>query len=149
MALRIKSLLYDQGYTIPGARQVFKTEAKLRETAVPDALSAASSTNAVAEPVAAPQTTITTPENDPAVIVRRTAQLQALRRELNAMLTLLQNPVAGSGRSGTATHSSTPRPRLVLEPRPEPKPAPARLETLRLVSSEREPRSRASVSLVE
>ena len=24
MALRIKSLLYDQGYTIPGARQVFK-----------------------------------------------------------------------------------------------------------------------------
>src|SRR5581483_8999770 len=28
MALRIKSLLYDEGYTIPGARQVFKTEAK-------------------------------------------------------------------------------------------------------------------------
>lgn len=26
MALRIKSLLYDQGYTIPGARQVFKSE---------------------------------------------------------------------------------------------------------------------------
>src|SRR5665213_3217605 len=28
MALRIKSLLYDQGYTIPGARQVFKAEVK-------------------------------------------------------------------------------------------------------------------------
>jgi len=28
MALRIKSLLYDQGYTIPGARQVFKSEQK-------------------------------------------------------------------------------------------------------------------------
>src|SRR5665213_3541961 len=28
MALHIKSLLYDQGYTIPGARQVFKAEVK-------------------------------------------------------------------------------------------------------------------------
>src|SRR5476649_2534468 len=28
MALRIKSLLYDEGYTIPGARQVFKAEMK-------------------------------------------------------------------------------------------------------------------------
>ncbi len=31
MALRVKSLLYDQGYTIPGARQVFKAEQKLKE----------------------------------------------------------------------------------------------------------------------
>ena len=31
MALRIKSLLYDEGYTIPGARQVFKAELKQRE----------------------------------------------------------------------------------------------------------------------
>src|ERR1700750_2255019 len=42
MALRIKSLLYDQGYTIPGARQVFKTEGKPKdsvpeEIAEPDA----------------------------------------------------------------------------------------------------------------
>ncbi|AXC11549.1 Transcriptional regulator, MerR family [Acidisarcina polymorpha] len=28
MCLRIKRLLYDQGYTIPGARQVFQTEAR-------------------------------------------------------------------------------------------------------------------------
>ena len=28
MALRIKTLLYDEGYTIPGARQAFKSEAK-------------------------------------------------------------------------------------------------------------------------
>src|SRR5581483_11682183 len=35
MALRIKSLLYDQGYTIPGARQVFKNEAKPREAVTP------------------------------------------------------------------------------------------------------------------
>jgi DNA-binding transcriptional MerR regulator len=31
MALRIKSLLYDEGYTIPGARQVFKAELKQKE----------------------------------------------------------------------------------------------------------------------
>jgi len=31
MALRIKSLLYNEGYTIPGARQVFKGELKQRE----------------------------------------------------------------------------------------------------------------------
>src|SRR5271154_967666 len=28
LALRIKRLLYDEGYTIPGARQVFQTEAR-------------------------------------------------------------------------------------------------------------------------
>src|ERR1700691_4924376 len=31
MALRIKTLLYDEGYTIPGARQVFKGEQKQKE----------------------------------------------------------------------------------------------------------------------
>src|SRR5271154_912220 len=31
MALRVKSLLKDEGYTIPGARQVFKSEQKLKE----------------------------------------------------------------------------------------------------------------------
>ena len=30
-AMRIKSLLYNEGYTIPGARQVFKSELKQRE----------------------------------------------------------------------------------------------------------------------
>src|ERR1700727_3733668 len=31
MALRIKTLLYDEGYTIPGARQAFKSELKQKE----------------------------------------------------------------------------------------------------------------------
>jgi len=31
MAIRIKRLLYDEGYTIPGARQVFKAEIKQKE----------------------------------------------------------------------------------------------------------------------
>ena len=34
-ALRVKSLLYDQGYTIPGARQLLKTEQKLKEPMLP------------------------------------------------------------------------------------------------------------------
>ena len=32
MALRIRHLLYDEGYTIPGARQLLKTETRPRET---------------------------------------------------------------------------------------------------------------------
>ncbi len=35
MALRIKGLLYDEGYTIPGARQLLKGEQKLREPELP------------------------------------------------------------------------------------------------------------------
>jgi DNA-binding transcriptional MerR regulator len=31
MALRVKTLLYDEGYTIPGARQLLKTEQKHKE----------------------------------------------------------------------------------------------------------------------
>src|SRR6202030_105898 len=31
MALRVKTLLYDEGYTIPGARQVFKSEQKQKD----------------------------------------------------------------------------------------------------------------------
>jgi hypothetical protein len=35
MALRIKSLLYDQGYTIPGARQLLKGELKQKSSQLP------------------------------------------------------------------------------------------------------------------
>src|SRR6202050_1827792 len=38
MALRIKSLLYDEGYTIPGARQVFKAETKSTTAEAPEAV---------------------------------------------------------------------------------------------------------------
>jgi hypothetical protein len=31
MALRIKTLLYDEGYTIPGARQLLKSEVRQKE----------------------------------------------------------------------------------------------------------------------
>lgn len=35
MALRIKCLLYDEGYTIPGARQMLKSEQKQKESQLP------------------------------------------------------------------------------------------------------------------
>src|SRR5579862_2349293 len=34
-ALRVKSLLYDEGYTIPGARQAIKAEQKQKEPQLP------------------------------------------------------------------------------------------------------------------
>src|ERR1700722_10680464 len=35
MALRVKTLLYDEGYTIPGARQMLKSELKHKEPHLP------------------------------------------------------------------------------------------------------------------
>jgi DNA-binding transcriptional MerR regulator len=114
MALRIKSLLYDEGYTIPGARQVFKAEAKTKESGVPEAIAAPRETAAAAE-AARPQLT-----------GRQTAQLHALRLEMIALLADLSAPI---GTQPTAVEASAPiraklkpmRPRLaVLETKPEP-----------------------------
>jgi len=44
MALRIKSLLYNEGYTIPGARQVFKSELRHKEPQLALAIDNAPST---------------------------------------------------------------------------------------------------------
>ncbi len=159
MALRIKSLLYDQGYTIPGARQVFKTEARARETAAePFAASlpepsAAAPTPAVAQPEAAqmappaPAAAIATPHSsdyDAGAEVRRQVKLHALRAELQALLEILQTPLRtplpGTSLPGTATQPvllpkpQPPRPGLVLEPPAPPRPKPAPASTLRLVS---------------
>lgn len=67
MALRIKSLLYDQGFTIPGARQIFKSELKQKEPLLPLAL------NDVADGV------------DP-------KDLRKLRREMSDLLAMLSKP---------------------------------------------------------
>ncbi len=159
MALRIKSLLYDQGYTIPGARQVFKTEVKARETVAepfaspleqpleaqlePHVGESAASPLAVAVTAAPaaeaqPASALTAPASDYAAgaEVRRQVKLHALRTELQALLELLQVPPRGSKRSPAMVQAQPRpmRPRLVLEPRPAaPKPEPARQETLRLI----------------
>ena len=64
MALRIKSLLYDEGYTIPGARQVFKAELKHKE----------------------PQLALAIDNAPPAADTRQLRKLQKDLRDLHAIL---------------------------------------------------------------
>jgi DNA-binding transcriptional MerR regulator len=95
MALRIKSLLYDEGYTIPGARQVFKSELKQKDPqlalAIQDAISGSS----------------------PGVDAR---QLRKIQKELRDLLALLSKPAARTAiqpirapRSSSSTRPTTDR----------------------------------------
>jgi DNA-binding transcriptional MerR regulator len=110
-ALRIKSLLYDQGYTIPGARQVIKSEPET-----------------VAQPPETPRPAYDTPI-DVGAQIRQDAQqrdrLSLLRSELHALAALLGNPAGAAPAhlpESPLAHKHKPqRPRLVLEPRPEPR----------------------------
>jgi DNA-binding transcriptional MerR regulator len=125
MALRIKSLLYDKGYTIPGARQVFKSDAKVREAsdAAPPAID--STPQSLANE---PQ-----PEVDMGAAIRHDAQrrdkLSTLRDELRSLATLLANPTSDAAdlappitpESSLATKHKPLRARLTLEPKPQPK----------------------------
>jgi DNA-binding transcriptional MerR regulator len=126
MALRIKSLLYDQGYTIPGARQVFSTDSKTKDA--PEA------TQLAAAPVPAPA-----PEPAPTVDVgeairqeaHRREQLASLRAELRSLADLLSKAVSPDSLAPAAELPAAPaplapkpktmRPRLVLEPKPDAK----------------------------
>ncbi len=137
MALRIKSLLYDQGYTIPGARQVFKNETKARESAAAEAALPVPLTEmAQAKPAVQMAPALRPAEPARSEDPRRRAALQALREELCALLVILEQPVNGVERiAKPAAKPQSLRPRLVLEPRPapEPRPIPVAVETLRLV----------------
>ncbi len=111
MALRIKSLLYDQGFTIPGARQVLKTDARgTAETAAP--FEAASMPEPRPVEMRAP---VSESHSD--------NQLQSIRNEMNALLGILSRPVSAVTSQPAPTgiaRVKTMRPRLVLEPRPAP-----------------------------
>ncbi len=119
MALRIKSLLYDQGYTIPGARQVFSTESKSKEAP-----------EAVPQLAAAPEPA---PTIDVGETIRHEAhrreQLSSLRAELRTLAELLAKPAPDDHLMPAAAVTpapleakpKSPRPRLVLEPKPDPK----------------------------
>jgi len=111
MALRIKSLLYDEGYTIPGARQVFKAEAK---------------SSAVEETPAPREATPAAEAARPQLTGRQTAKLHELRAEMMALLADLSAPL---GTQPSAIETTAParskvkpmRPKLaVLESKPEP-----------------------------
>ncbi len=127
MALRIKSLLYDQGYTIPGARQVFaaesKADPKLKEAPEPTPQLAAAPT-----PPPTPE-----PVVDVGAAIRQEAQhrqqLTALRDELRSLSDLLAHPATPDHPAPAAAVPEIPaapkpknmRPRLVLEPKPDTK----------------------------
>ncbi|HZQ42255.1 MAG TPA: MerR family transcriptional regulator [Acidobacteriaceae bacterium] len=115
MALRIKSLLYDQGYTIPGARQVFKNEAKPREAVTPFEPVAVATPAPALVPVEPPSLG---PNIDKAPIE---ARLRALRKEMQQLLALLGSPAAST--EPPALRPKPLRPRLVTASRPESKPA--------------------------
>jgi DNA-binding transcriptional MerR regulator len=142
-ALRIKHLLYDLGYTIPGARQVFKNDGKPSTEATPPAALAAAtpevappSSHAITLNEASERTQraeLSPSKNAEALPSSQTqgiasaSALQALRDELRALHLQLSAPVAVS-----ETLAPTPlRPRLVAEvkprPRLEPKPAAPKL----------------------
>jgi len=92
IALRVKSLLYDQGYTIPGARQLLKGEQRHKEPTL--ALG-------IAE----------TPDQ------AETAKLRKLRRELREVLTLLSKPSRAAATEPTPIHSIR-----AVRPRPQAEP---------------------------
>jgi len=104
MALRIKSLLYDQGYTIPGARQVFRSETK--------------------EPEPRPALSIAPPQpQEPAgptlAGMRRDARLHELRDEMSSLLATLSLPPATAAKDAKGPRESkvqSIRPRLAVEP---------------------------------
>jgi len=111
MALRVKSLLYDQGFTIPGARQILKSDTKgTPETAVPFE-------NPEPRPVE-----MRAPVSDS----HRDNQLQSIRNEMNALLGILSRPISLSASAPSQPAPTgiakvkTMRPRLVLEPKPTP-----------------------------
>ena len=128
MALRIKSLLYDQGYTIPGARQVFLTESKTKDSPEP---AAAPQLAAAPTPAPEPAPTIDVGETKRQEAHRR-EQLSTLRAELRALAEQLSQPAALQPPAPVSVAPVAPiesqpkplRPRLVLEPRPDAKPDP-------------------------
>src|ERR1700712_2026801 len=107
MALRIKSLLYDQGYTIPGARQVFKSEVKTPETKASEPRTPM--LVAPSAPLEAPPPTLSG--------MRRDAALQELRAEMALLAKLLSSsPVAATLATNEGSKIQAMRPRLTVEP---------------------------------
>jgi DNA-binding transcriptional MerR regulator len=108
LALRIKGLLYGQGYTIPGARQIFKNEARHSEIATLPAPDHPTDPGAPAPDTRA---------WDAGPNLTRDRALSALRADLRSLQTMLSKPVSSAHPSAEGKVRPM-RPRLVLEPRP-------------------------------
>ena len=74
MALRVKSLLKEEGYTIPGARAVMKSEFRGKEND-------------------SPQLTLIDSAPSPAKPASEAKQMRALRRELESIAAILARPI--------------------------------------------------------
>lgn len=128
MALRIKSLLYDQGYTIPGARQVFQTEARAKETAALPGSEPVAETSVSSITSASTESRVREMQQpEPQVLARephRDAALLTLRDDLRALLAELSKPIAFTPAAEVPPTVSVKamRPQLVVEPKAEPAP---------------------------
>jgi DNA-binding transcriptional MerR regulator len=94
LALRIKRLLYDEGYTIPGARQVFQAEARevrSKKTAGPE----------LPMPVAASNAAI--------------ASLESVRKELQGLAAILAAPVQAAPRGQNSKRGKDRTPGSLFE----------------------------------
>lgn len=104
-ALRIKSLLYDQGYTIPGARQVLKGEAAKPAEGKVAAMRPTAPAVAVVEPSAeSPAPTLAG--------LRRDQKLREIRNDMAALLASLSTDAPVSRRESKV---QTMRPRLAVK----------------------------------
>jgi DNA-binding transcriptional MerR regulator len=90
MALRIKNLLYNEGYTIPGARQVFKAELRQKE----------------------PQLSLTI---DNAPLSVDTRQLRKIQKDLRDLHALLSKPAARAAVHPIRTPRNQAGPRRTAE----------------------------------
>lgn len=86
MALRVKTLLYDEGYTIAGARQYLKGELRSREPEV-------------------------IPANEAAPVSSDTQKLQRLRADMQSLLAMLGQSPAGRAKSATVQSIRVTKPR--------------------------------------
>ncbi|HEY8998616.1 MAG TPA: MerR family transcriptional regulator [Edaphobacter sp.] len=89
--LHIKSLLYDEGYTIPGARQALKTEQRTRTPQLPLAIESGTSREAASSRSGSPE-------------------LRRLQKDLRDLLNHLSNPPAATVQSIRTSRPAATRP---------------------------------------
>jgi DNA-binding transcriptional MerR regulator len=96
MALRVKTLLYDEGYTIAGARQFLKGERGSKEPLTP---------------VPAVVMTAAAPVSEPSSDNPTSAKLKALRAEMQSLLAMLtQAPVSKPKAAVQSIRAVKPKP---------------------------------------
>jgi DNA-binding transcriptional MerR regulator len=113
MALRIKSLLYDQGYTIPGARQVIKQDILPLNATAAEPPAEARPLELISTPRPA------SPQDQPALHSR----IQELQSELLALREMLDAPAGSVLESPGPAKVKAMRPRLEAVPQPTVPPA--------------------------